>query len=97
MVEPLRHRQTKGAETDMPGLPQPRHIPTLRNLLIGAGCGEGSLTEPIGATQLWEREVLFMPRTVVQEGTLNEDRVEFRLATFSDGGCRRVSAADGRR
>src|SRR5438128_12219149 len=29
MVEPLRHRQTKRAETDMPGLPPPRHIPTL--------------------------------------------------------------------
>src|SRR6266446_985643 len=32
MVEPLRHRQTKGAETDMPGLPPPRHIPTLPRL-----------------------------------------------------------------
>src|SRR5229473_4024389 len=31
MVEPLRHRQTKGAATDMPGLPPPRHIPTLPN------------------------------------------------------------------
>src|SRR5258708_4235083 len=29
MVEPLTHRQTKGAATDMPGLPPPRHIPTL--------------------------------------------------------------------
>jgi hypothetical protein len=29
MVEPLRHRQTKGAATEMPGLPPPRHIPTL--------------------------------------------------------------------
>src|SRR5258708_18520586 len=29
MVGPLRHRQTKGAETDMPGLPPPRHFPTL--------------------------------------------------------------------
>src|SRR5437764_9510109 len=29
MVGPLRHRQTKEAETDMPGLPPPRHIPTL--------------------------------------------------------------------
>ena len=29
MVEPLRHRQTKGAETDMPSLTPPRHIPTL--------------------------------------------------------------------
>jgi hypothetical protein len=29
MVEPLRHRQTKGAVTDMPDLLRPRHIPTL--------------------------------------------------------------------
>ena len=29
MDEPLRHRQTKGAETDMLGLTSPRHIPTL--------------------------------------------------------------------
>jgi hypothetical protein len=29
MVEPLGHRQTKGAATDMPGLLPPRHIPTL--------------------------------------------------------------------
>src|SRR5271169_6250190 len=29
MAEPLRHRRTKGAETDMPSLPPPRHIPTL--------------------------------------------------------------------
>src|SRR6516162_2157738 len=29
MVAPLRHRQTKGAATDMPGLLPPRHIPTL--------------------------------------------------------------------
>src|SRR5262245_65869872 len=28
-VEPLRHRQTKGAETDMSDLQQPRHISTL--------------------------------------------------------------------
>jgi hypothetical protein len=29
MVEPLRHRQTKGAATDMFSLQPPRHIPTL--------------------------------------------------------------------
>ena len=29
MVEPLRHRQTKEAATDMFSLQQPRHIPTL--------------------------------------------------------------------
>jgi hypothetical protein len=34
MVEPLRHRQTKGAETDMPGLPPPRHFPTLPRAAI---------------------------------------------------------------
>ena len=41
MVEPLRHRQTKGAETDMPSLPPPRHIPTLPRAdfrLRGAHC-----------------------------------------------------------
>src|SRR5271166_206865 len=29
MVEPLRHRRTKGAETDMLDLTPPRHTPTL--------------------------------------------------------------------
>jgi hypothetical protein len=29
MVEPLRHRQTKGAGTDMSDLQPPRHISTL--------------------------------------------------------------------
>ena len=37
MVEPLRHRQTKGAETDMPGLPPPRHFPTLPDLVVREG------------------------------------------------------------
>ena len=35
MAEPLRHRQTKEAETDMPGLPPPRHIPTLPTSDLG--------------------------------------------------------------
>jgi len=30
MVEPLRHRQTKEAETDMFSLQPPRHIPTTK-------------------------------------------------------------------
>src|SRR4051794_38541702 len=37
------------------------------------------------------------PEPVIQKGTLNEDRVECRLAIFSGGRCRRVFAADGRR
>ena len=32
MVEPLRHRQTKEAATDMFGLQPPRHISTLTRL-----------------------------------------------------------------
>jgi hypothetical protein len=47
MVEPLRHRQTKGAATDMPGLLPPRHIPTL----------------PFPATQPSRRERLFLPHS----------------------------------
>ena len=34
MVAPLRHRQTKGAATDMPGLLPPRNIPTLPNAAV---------------------------------------------------------------
>jgi len=34
MAEPVRHRQTKGAATDMFDLPPPRHISTLRNLMV---------------------------------------------------------------
>ena len=37
MVRPLRHRQTKGAATDMPDLTPPRHIPTLPILLKKSG------------------------------------------------------------
>jgi hypothetical protein len=39
MVEPLRHRQTKGAATDMFYLKPPRHISTLPDSDLGArGC-----------------------------------------------------------
>ncbi len=31
----MRHRQTKGAETDRPILPPPRHIPTLPKAAVG--------------------------------------------------------------
>ena len=34
-AEPLRHRQTKGTETDMFSLPSPRHISTLRITDLG--------------------------------------------------------------
>jgi hypothetical protein len=34
MADPLRHRQTKGAATDMVDLTPPRHIPTLPSALL---------------------------------------------------------------
>jgi hypothetical protein len=34
MADPLRHRQTKGAETAMVSLQPPRHIPTLPDSAI---------------------------------------------------------------
>ena len=36
MVEPLRHRQTKGAATDTFGLQPPRHISTLHSRKVQA-------------------------------------------------------------
>ncbi len=37
MARLLRHRQTKGAATDRPILPPPRHIPTLPRLCKNSG------------------------------------------------------------
>ena len=36
MADPLRHRQTKGAATDMVDLTPPRHIPTLPRAAVVA-------------------------------------------------------------
>ena len=51
MVEPLRHRQTKGAATDMFYLMPPRHISTLHfpDLTGPAGdvCSEGKADCPV--------------------------------------------------
>jgi hypothetical protein len=45
-VEPVRHRQTKGAATDMFDLRPPRHISTLRVSLLAVDPGEGPFTIP---------------------------------------------------
>ena len=49
MAEPVRHRQTKGAATDMFDLPPPRHISTLRNPVAAVRFGKGPFTEPTPA------------------------------------------------
>ena len=46
MVEPLRHRQTKGAETDMLSLTSPRHVSTLRIAGLQGSPREGPEFEP---------------------------------------------------
>ena len=43
------------------GLQPPRHISTLRILLVAVQSGEGPLSEPTAAAQIREREPLFMP------------------------------------
>jgi hypothetical protein len=43
MAEPVRHRQTKGAATDMFDLQPPRHIPTLRIFPVVVRSTEGPL------------------------------------------------------
>src|SRR5580704_14799893 len=65
MAEPVRHRQTKGAATDMFDLPSPRHISTLRISPVAVGRpGEGRLTEPTAGAQPARRERLKMPEAV---------------------------------
>src|SRR6516162_6678759 len=62
MVEPLRHRQTKGAETDMPSLPPPRHIPTLPHrktrLALGSDRNGASLCENVRKPRM--RRMVFL-------------------------------------
>src|SRR6201984_3934382 len=45
-AEPVRHRQTKGAATDMFDLQPPRHISTLRNLAVRSGRAKCRLITP---------------------------------------------------
>src|SRR6516165_11206608 len=56
MVAPLRHRPTKGAATDMPGLLPPRHIPTLP---AWAACALSALSDRLTAEG--ERRLLWLP------------------------------------
>ena len=62
MAEPVRHRQTKGAATDMFDLQPPRHISTLRISPVAAHSGHRLLSEPTAGTQPCRREPLFMPQ-----------------------------------
>src|ERR1700693_413562 len=65
-VEPLRHRQTKGAETDMPGLPPPRHVPTLPYPAHLRPAGGGSGQHPKAGAR--SRETLSREETSLRSG-----------------------------
>ena len=62
MAEPVRHRQTKGAATDMFDLQPPRHISTLRVPPVAVRPGEGPLTETTAVAGHVGRELVFMPQ-----------------------------------
>jgi hypothetical protein len=51
MAELLRHRQTKGAETDMVSLTPPRHTSTLREAAIHCALGDRNPRKILSATQ----------------------------------------------
>ena len=53
MVEPLRHRQSKEAATDMCSLQPPRHISTLPIKARASGCDD-FLTKPIDEALLFQ-------------------------------------------
>ena len=55
-AEPVRHRQTKGAATDMFDLQPPRYISTLRIFRLAAGSGKGPLPEPTTAVRRRQRD-----------------------------------------
>src|SRR3954454_19373973 len=81
MVEPLRHRQTKGAETDMPGLPPPRHISTLpRRCAVLIPCSASSGRCSVAAIRCSAPPNLLFPRRgtdqvfVLNRGILSDIR-----------------------
>jgi hypothetical protein len=61
MAEPVRHRQTKGAATDMFDLQPPRHISTLRIPPVAGRSSEGALTEPTADARACRWELVKVP------------------------------------
>ena len=76
MAEPLRHRQTKGAETDMPSLPPPRHIPTLPGEAIRGSVEtiesaldpSERLTSTLSGHSVWPMKSRLLQRPDFQDG-----------------------------
>src|SRR5215469_15862921 len=61
MAEPVRHRQTKGAATDMFDLQPPRHISTLRISPVAECPDQGPLTEPAADARARGWGLLLLP------------------------------------
>jgi hypothetical protein len=81
MAEPVRHRQTKGAATDMFDLPPPRHISTLRTTEArdtSRGIPQGSPISPLLANIYMRRFVLGWKKLGL------EQRLGSRLVIYAD-------------
>jgi hypothetical protein len=78
MVEPLRHRQTKGAATDMFYLTPPRHISTLRKADI-AQVSTSASEQAMFAKTIWVRPM----KTGGGVGRKTDSKIREELILFS--------------
>src|SRR5713226_4590222 len=84
MAEPLRHRQTKEAETDMPDLPPPRHIPTLPKAAVAGSPVTNRRSEPVSvvAAAPCQCPVALPPRFCIGTLTFGDNPVLCRGPVF---------------
>ena len=77
MADPLRHRQTKGAATDMVDLTPPRHIPTLPSI-AATPLAAARLCRDRAGWQVWEYAALVtsLNSEILTLGQLYRDRAD---------------------
>src|ERR1700692_3960268 len=90
MVAPLRHRQTKEAETDMFDLQPPRHISTLHTASNRCGAkvrtrsGQSGHAESVGLNPAYGRQIFFWTPGAMNGSTTVQS------SQANSGLCRRV-------
>ena len=89
MVEPLRHRQTKGADTDMLSLTSPRHVSTLRNGHVP----HTTAIWRIASVRSWRRIGGCSPEAGIQQPS-GASRRDIRVFVFKYDPCSSVSQSD---
>ena len=98
-AEPLRHRQTKGAETDMLSLTSPRHTSTLPIRDIASTSQLRKYRSlPEAAPNGSDRPEAGIPEGLGKGRNPQEAVVHYRTVTtpFADHGCRSVTSLVGR-